>query len=88
MTPPTLAKSLTGIYGILVTPFDAEDALKPELLQPIVDRAVDAGVHILGANGNTGEFYALSLDEAETMVRAITEQVENRVPVLAGIGRA
>ncbi len=38
--------------------------------EPIIDRAIAAGVHIMVANGNTGEFYALTLDEAEAMVQS------------------
>lgn len=87
MSPP-LAPALSGISGILVTPFDREDRLAPARLRPIVDRAVAAGVHILVANGNTGEFYALSTAEAEAMVEAAAEHVGGRVPLLAGVGRA
>ena len=57
---PKLRKSLSGISGILVTPFDASDNIAPERLRPIIDRAVAAGVHMLVANGNTGEFYGLT----------------------------
>ena len=67
---PKLRKALTGISGILVTPFDRQDNVAPSRLKPIVDRAVDAGVHILVANGNTGEFYSLTTAEAEAMVHA------------------
>ncbi|WP_338664968.1 dihydrodipicolinate synthase family protein [Pararoseomonas sp. SCSIO 73927] len=80
--------ALPGISGILVTPFDAEDRVAPAKLRPVIDRAVAAGVHILTANGNTGEFYGLTTAEAETMVHAVTEMVDGRVPVVAGVGRS
>ena len=85
---PKLRKALTGISGILVTPFDAQDRVAPARLKPIVDRAVDAGVHILVANGNTGEFYGLTTAEAETMVNAVAELIGGRAPLLAGVGRS
>src|SRR6202047_1014395 len=72
---PKLHRALTGISGILVTPFDAHDRLAPGRLMPISDRAINAGVHILVANGNTGEFYGLTTSEAETMVHFIAEQI-------------
>jgi 4-hydroxy-tetrahydrodipicolinate synthase len=72
----------------LVTPFDAQDRVAPARLKPIVDRAVDAGVHILVANGNTGEFYGLTTAEAETMVNAVAELIGGRAPLLAGVGRS
>src|SRR5262252_4287848 len=83
-----LRKALTGISGILVTPFDAQDKVAPSRLKPIVDRAINAGVHILVANGNTGEFYGLTTAEAETMVHAAAELVAGRVPLIAGVGRS
>ncbi|MBM1817727.1 dihydrodipicolinate synthase family protein [Pseudosulfitobacter pseudonitzschiae] len=82
-----LTKALTGISGILVTPYDAAGEIAPDKLAPIIDRAIGAGVHIPVVNGNTGEFYALTTDEACTMVRAVTQMVAGRAPVLAGVGR-
>ncbi len=82
-----LTKALTGISGILVTPYDAAGEIAPEKLAPIIDRAIGAGVHIPVVNGNTGEFYALTTDEACTMVREVTQMVAGRAPVLAGVGR-
>jgi 4-hydroxy-tetrahydrodipicolinate synthase len=84
----SLAQALTGISGILVTPFDADDRIAPGRLKPIAERAIGAGVHILVANGNTGEFYGLTTAEAEAMVHAAAELVAGRVPLLAGIGRS
>ena len=83
-----LRQAFAGISGILVTPFDGHDELAPERLRPIVDRAVGAGVHVLVANGNTGEFYGLTTAEAERMVHAAAELLDRRVPLLAGVGRS
>jgi len=86
--PSKLRAALNGISGILVTPFDDADKLAPARLAPIVDRAVNAGVHVLVANGNTSEFYGLTTNEAEQMVHAAAEHVAGRVPLLAGVGRS
>jgi len=83
-----LRKSLSGISGILVTPFDEGDGIAPARLRPIVDRAVAAGVHMLVANGNTGEFYGLTTAEAEKMVHAAGEIVGGRVPLIGGVGKS
>jgi 4-hydroxy-tetrahydrodipicolinate synthase len=80
--------ALTGISGILVTPFDADDRIAPTRLAPIIDRAVAAGVHILVSNGNTGEFYSLAIGEALAMVAATAELVAGRVPLVGGAGRS
>lgn len=82
-----LDKALAGISGILVTPYDAAGEIAPHRLRPIIDRALAAGVHMPVVNGNTGEFYALTTDEACNMVRAVVDMVDGRAPVLAGIGR-
>jgi 4-hydroxy-tetrahydrodipicolinate synthase len=85
---PKLRQALTGISGILVTPFDDHDEVAPQRLSGVVDRAIRAGVHILVSNGNTGEFYGLTTAEAERMVHATAELVRGRVPLLGGVGRS
>ncbi|MDP2700336.1 dihydrodipicolinate synthase family protein [Thalassospira sp.] len=82
-----LRNVLTGISGILVTPYDAKGDIAPRKLEPIIDRALAAGVHFPVINGNTGEFYALTTDEAENMVVSVAEMLAGRAPLLAGIGR-
>jgi len=88
MSIEKLRNKLTGISGILITPFDENDSIAPAILKPIIDRAIDAGVHMLVANGNTGEFYGLTIGEAERMVHAAVEQTAGRVPLIAGVGRS
>ncbi|MBP0482679.1 dihydrodipicolinate synthase family protein [Sagittula salina] len=83
----TLRTALTGVSGILVTPFDAQGDIAPDLQKPIVDRAIAAGVQVLTANGNTGEYYGLTLAEAQAMVGAAAAHVAGRVPLVAGVGR-
>lgn len=83
-----LGAALTGISGILVTPFDADDRIAPARLAPIIERALAAGLHVPVANGNTGEFYALTIDEAEAMAAEVVAMVAGRAPVLAGVGRS
>ncbi|MFV1851844.1 MAG: dihydrodipicolinate synthase family protein [Thalassospira sp.] len=78
---------LSGISGILVTPYDENGDLAPAKLKPIIDRALTAGVHFPVVNGNTGEFYALTTDEAITMAKSVAEMLDGRAPMLAGIGR-
>ncbi|MDP5306812.1 dihydrodipicolinate synthase family protein [Paracoccus spongiarum] len=84
----TLDQALTGISGILVTPYDAAGEVAPARLAPILDRALAAGLHMPVVNGNTGEFYALTTDEACLMVREVAALIAGRAPLLAGVGRA
>jgi 4-hydroxy-tetrahydrodipicolinate synthase len=82
-----LSQALTGVSGILVTPFDDAREIAPDRQKPIVDRAVSAGVPVLTANGNTGEFYGLTTDEAITMVAAASAHGAGRAKLVAGVGR-
>ena len=84
----TLDQALPGISGILVTPYGPDGKLAPDRLAPILDRALGAGLHMPVVNGNTGEFYALTTDEAVTMAREVAALVDGRAPLLAGVGRA
>jgi 4-hydroxy-tetrahydrodipicolinate synthase len=84
----TLRKALTGISGILATPFDTDDQIAPERLRPVMDRAIGAGVDILVTNGNTSEFYALQAHEAQAMMEAVTDMAAGRAPVINGVGRS
>ena len=49
-----LDKALSGISGILVTPYCSKGDIAPAKLEPIIGRALNAGVHMPVANGNTG----------------------------------
>lgn len=82
-----LSSALTGVSGILVTPFDAAGEIAPARQKPVVDRAIAAGVPVLTANGNTGEFYGLTTDEAIAMVEAASRHVAGRAKLVAGVGR-
>ncbi|WP_265502430.1 dihydrodipicolinate synthase family protein [Paracoccus beibuensis] len=82
-----LDQALTGISGILVTPYDDAGDIAPARLAPILDRALAAGLHMPVVNGNTGEFYALTTDEACTMVQEVAGLLDRRAPLLAGVGR-
>ncbi len=83
-----LERHLMGISGILVAPFDEAGHFTSKPLVPIIDRAIDAGIHNLVANGNTGEFYALTSSETETFIRSTAEIVDDRIPLLAGVGKS
>ncbi len=82
-----LDTALTGISGILVTPYGENGDIAPQLLAPIIDKAIAAGIHLPVVNGNTGEFYALTTEEACTMVAEVASMIDGRKPLLAGVGR-
>ncbi len=83
-----VARALRGVSGILVTPFDDRDRLAPDRLAPIVARAVGAGIGALTVNGNTSEFYGLTMREARMMQAEVPRIVAGRAVVVAGVGRS
>ncbi len=69
-----LKEALATVVVIPVTPMRPDGSPEWGTYADLVRRVVDAGITVVTANGNTGEFYALTGDEArqatETAVRA------------------
>ena len=74
-----------GIIPAVTTPFDASGAVDTTALEGNVTALLDAGVHGIVATGTMGEAGSLSTDERRTVVRAVVEAVEGRVPVIVGV---
>jgi 4-hydroxy-tetrahydrodipicolinate synthase len=88
MDIPRLKAALSGVVGVLITPYDESGRLAPDLLARVIDRAVEAGVGALTINGNTGEFFSLSCEEAADICAAASRLVNRRAILVAGIGRS
>ena len=73
-----------GVFTALVTPMTPDEELDLGALEAHVDRQVADGVHGLVALGSTGEYYALSPAERESVVRTVVGAARGRVPVLVG----
>jgi len=73
-----------GVYSALVTPMKADGEIDCGRLQEFADHLIRQGVHGLIPLGSTGEYYALSHDERERVIRATLEAAGARVPVVAG----
>jgi 4-hydroxy-tetrahydrodipicolinate synthase len=76
-----------SVVVINVTPFGADGAVDLDTYAALVDRQVRAGIDVVTANGNTGEFYALDRDEQAAAVRATVGAAGDAV-VLAGVGHS
>jgi 4-hydroxy-tetrahydrodipicolinate synthase len=76
-----------SIVTINVTPFGADGAVDLDTYAALVDRQVRAGIDVVCANGNTGEFYALDREEQAAAVRATVSAAGDAV-VLAGVGHS
>lgn len=80
--------ALTGISGVHVTPFGPSGAIDERLLERVVDNLAIAGIDNIVTGGNTGEFYALSLDEVRRVYRRAVAANANRSTITAGVGRS
>ena len=81
-----LAQRLRTLHAINVTPFREDRVVDYDLLERNIEFLVANGLGVIVPYGNTGEFYALSVEEAQAVTRFVVERVDGRTAVLAGIG--
>jgi 4-hydroxy-tetrahydrodipicolinate synthase len=81
---PIMAK-LFGIIPPMTTPFDGDGEIDQAAVRAQVRWLLDRGVHGLAAGGSTGEGHTLDADELRRLVATVVEEVDGRVPVIAGI---
>lgn len=77
---------LCGCGTALVTPFTPDGALDEPALRALVDWQIAQGTHMLIPCGSTGEAVTLTPAEHLRVVEITVEQVNGRVPVIAGAG--
>ncbi|TCV95488.1 dihydrodipicolinate synthase family protein [Biostraticola tofi] len=73
----------TGIWPVMLTPFDCRGEIDWPSLEKLVEWYLAAGVHGLFADCQSSEMFFLSNKESCQLVRRIVEQVDGRVPVVA-----
>ena len=86
MAPEKLAERLRTVHAINVTPFREDRSVNYDLLERNIEFLIANDLEVIVPCGNTGEFYALSVEEAKAITRFVVETVNGRVAVLAGIG--
>jgi 4-hydroxy-tetrahydrodipicolinate synthase len=74
-----------GIVTPLVTPLTDRDVLDRAGLERLIEHELAGGVHGLFLLGTTGEASALSGALRRDFVKAATEHVNRRVPILVGV---
>ena len=76
----------TGVGTALITPFRQDGSLDEGAVKRLVRRQLDAGIHFVSPCGTTGEAPTLSHREKLRICELVVEEVNGRVPVLAGAG--
>ena len=77
---------IAGSMVALVTPMDAQGGLDWDGLSKLVDFHLQEGTNAIGAVGTTGESATLSVEEHIEVIRRVVDQVNGRIPVIAGTG--
>src|SRR5688500_19573181 len=79
-----VAEKLRGCGTALVTPFTRDGALDEKALRGLIDWQIAEGIDFLVPCGSTGEAVTMSPAEHRRVVELTVEQVNGRVPVVAG----
>ena len=81
-----LRSLLTGTGVAIITPFDKKEAVDYAALGKLIHYIINGGVEYIVTLGTTGETPVLSKEEKLEIIRFTMEEVNQRVPVVVGIG--
>jgi 5-dehydro-4-deoxyglucarate dehydratase len=86
MHPNTLRNKLSGVIAFPVTPFKENLALDLPGLHHNLTKLLEHPISAVVAAGGTGELYSLTPAEYARVIELTTHAIEDRVPVIAGVG--
>lgn len=86
LKPEDLRNKLQGVIAFPITPLNADLSLDIPGLRKNLQRILEAPIAGIVAAGGTGEMYSLTPAEHLDVVRATAEEVNGRIPVIAGTG--
>ena len=79
-------KKIKGTGVAIVTPFKNDLSVDFAALGRIINHVISGGVNYIVALGTTGESVTLSKEEKKAVISYVVEVVDNRVPIIIGIG--
>lgn len=82
----SLLQQLRGTGVALVTPFQKDQSIDYSALARVIDFVINGGVEYVVTLGTTGETPTLTKEEKLQIAAFTFKQVNNRVPVVVGIG--
>lgn len=86
MHPNTLRSKLSGVIAFPVTPFKEDLSLDLPALHQNLTHLLQYQICAIVAAGGTGELYSLTPAEYTRVIELTALAVEDRVPVIAGVG--
>ena len=78
--------NFTGTGVAIVTPFLTNGEIDYNSLKKLIDSIIDGGVDFIVGLGTTSEAVTLTSDEKEEVMGYVIKVVNNRVPIVKGIG--
>ena len=86
MKPNTLRNKLSGVIAFPITPFKEDLSLDLPALHQNLTSLLNYQISGIVAAGGTGEMYSLTSAEYTRVIELTALAVEDRVPVIAGVG--
>ena len=80
------AFKLEGVLPAVVTPFDKDEEFDEDSFRNLVDWLIGQGITGIVPCGTTGEFSLMTQAERARVIEVCVDQVNGRVPVIAGTG--
>ncbi|HEX8210817.1 MAG TPA: dihydrodipicolinate synthase family protein [Longimicrobium sp.] len=80
----SMVQGLSGIYSIIITPFDERGRVDEGSLRRLLDSTIETGVDGVTVLGVAGEAPKLSTDERALIVSVALDVARGRVPVVVG----
>jgi len=75
-----------GSMVAIVTPFRNDGQFDEERYRELIEFQIENGTDVIVPCGTTGESATLDFDEHDQVIRVCIEQVNKRIPVIAGTG--
>ncbi|HEY5470585.1 MAG TPA: 4-hydroxy-tetrahydrodipicolinate synthase [Bacteroidales bacterium] len=79
-------KKFRGTGVAIITPFKNDSSIDFAALGRVINHVINGGVNYIVAMGTTGESVTLTKDEKHALVTYVVETIDNRVPLVVGIG--
>jgi 4-hydroxy-tetrahydrodipicolinate synthase len=79
-------KKFKGTGVAIVTPFKTDSSIDFAAVGRVIDHVIKGSVNYIVAMGTTGESVTLTKDEKKALISYVVEKIDNRVPLIVGIG--
>ena len=79
-------KKFTGTGVAITTPFRKDRSVDFKSLEKLLEHLISNGIDYIVVLGTTGESATLSKDEKNAVISHVIDIVNNRVPIVAGMG--